>query len=99
MAADRQLVTGHLTALKNLLVKYDIPHKIYRGSMGSFRVQNEGFETARQLQAGILVLLGSSAFTLLDYLIGLPEEKIIKQSKDTAILVVNPRRETYLFCE
>jgi len=82
-----------------MLTKYGISHKIYKGSLGSFRIQNEGFEAAGQMQAGLLVLLGSSAFTVLDYLIGLPEEKIVKRSETFGVLVVNPRRETYLVCE
>jgi len=32
-------------------------------------------------------------------IIGLPEEKIVRQARGLAVLVVNPRRETYLVCE
>ncbi len=97
--SDRRRVAGHLSAMKNLLSKYGIPHKVYRGSVGSMRIHLEGFETAIQLQAGMMVLLGSSAITLLDLLIGLPEEKIVKNAENFGVLVVNPRRETYLVCE
>jgi hypothetical protein len=44
-------------------------------------------------------LLGSSFITLLDLLIGLPEEKIVKKADHFAVLVINPKRETYLVCE
>jgi hypothetical protein len=96
---NRKLVAGHLTSLKNMLVKYQIVHKIYRGTLNSLRIHNEGFEASIQLHAGMLVLLGSSSFTILDLLIGLPEEKIIRRAGTLAVLVVNPRRETYLVCE
>jgi hypothetical protein len=99
LESDRRRVAGHLSAMKNLLTKYGIKHKVYRGTVGSLRVHLEGFDTANQLDAGMMVLLGSSAITLLDLLIGLPEEKIIKKAEQFAVLIVNPRRETYLVCE
>lgn len=99
LKSNRQMVAGNLSALKKMLVKYGISHKIYRGSSNSLGIQNEGYEAANQLHAGMLVLLGSSAFTLLDLILGLPEEKIVRRAKEMAVLVVNPRRETYLVCE
>jgi hypothetical protein len=98
-ASNKRMVAGHLTSLKNMLVKYNVSHKIYRGSLNSLRIHNEGLETAIQLHAGLLVLLGSSVITLLDMLIGLPEKKIINRAKNMSILVINPRKETYLVCE
>jgi len=95
----REQVTSNLTAIKKNLLKYGINHKIYRGSRGSLGIHNEGFEAASRLHAGMMVLLGSSVFTLLDLILGLPEEKIVRRAKETAILVINPRRETYLVCE
>jgi len=97
--SNRQLVAGHLSALKNMLTRYKVTHKIYRGTLNSLRVHHEGFEAAEQLHAGMLVLLGSSFITLLDLLIGLPEEKIVKKADHFAVLVINPKRETYLVCE
>ncbi len=97
--ASRQQVAGLLTALKNLLTKSAIPHKIYRGSRSSLSIHEEGLATAKQLDAGLLVLLGSSTVTLLDLVLGLPEAKIIRRAGPLPVLVVNPRRETYLVCE
>jgi hypothetical protein len=96
---NRKLVEGHLSALKAMLTRYKVTHKIYRGAMNSLRVHHEGFEAAEQLHAGMLVLLGSSFITLIDILIGLPEEKIVKKADHFAVLVINPKRETYLVCE
>ena len=97
--SSRQMIAGHLSALKTVLSKYKVEHKIYRGTAGSMRVHLEGFDTAGQLEAGMLVLLGSSSVTILDLLIGLPEEKIVKKADRFAVLVINPKRETYLVCE
>jgi nucleotide-binding universal stress UspA family protein len=98
-AESRKQVNVHLNSLKRLLVKSEIPHKIYRGSRGSLAIQEEALETAAELGADMMILLGSSYITWLDRLIGLPEAKIIRKAATLPILVVNPRRETYLVCD
>jgi nucleotide-binding universal stress UspA family protein len=98
-ADSRKQVNVHLNALKRLLVKSEIPHKIYRGSRGSLSIQQEALETASELGADMMILLGSSYITWLDRLIGLPEAKIIRKAAALPVLVVNPRRETYLVCD
>lgn len=95
----RHDVAKHLHSLKKLLAKTNVPHKIYKGSRGSLSIQREALDTALQLNAGLLILLGSSYITWLDRLIGLPEEKIIRSAGKLPVLVVNPRRETYLVCD
>ncbi|HOY50169.1 MAG TPA: universal stress protein [Prolixibacteraceae bacterium] len=96
---DRQQVTSLLAALKNLLTRAGVAHKIYKGNRSSLSVHNEGLAVAQQVEAGLFLLLGSSTVTLLDLLLGLPEEKIVKHAGNIPVLVVNPRRETYLVCE
>ena len=96
---ERQQVTSLMAALKTLLTRAGIAHKIYRGTRGSLSIHREGLQTAHLLEAGLFLLLGSSAITLLDLLLGLPEEKIVRHAGSVPVLVVNPRRETYLVCE
>ena len=96
---NRRLVTGNVSMIRKNLAKYGIQHRIYQGSRSSLRIQDEGFEAATLLHAGMRVLLGSSVITVLDMMIGLPEEKIVRHARSLAVLVVNPRRETYLVCE
>ncbi len=96
---SRKQIANHLNSLKKLLIKSAVPHKIYRGSRGSFSIQQEALETAGKLGADLMILLGSSYITWLDRLIGLPEEKIIRRAGMLPVLIVNPRRETYLVCD
>ena len=97
--ANQRLVSSHLLSFKKMLTRSGIIFKIYKGTRNSLGIHIEGLEAAFQLQANLMILLGSSTVTLLDLFIGLPEEKIIKRSEDLPVLVVNPRRETYLVCE
>jgi hypothetical protein len=96
---SQKAVAGHLHSLKKLLTKSNVTHSIYKGSRGSLSIQREVLETSGQLSADLMILLGSSFVTWLDLLIGLPEEKIIRQAGNLPVLVVNPRRETYLVCD
>lgn len=96
---SRKNIAAHLHSLKKLLVKSEVPHKIYRGERGSLSIQREAVETAGTLKADLLIILGSSFVTWLDLLIGLPEEKIIKSAGNLPVLIVNPKRETYLVCD
>ena len=95
----RKSIAAHLMSFKNHLTKTGVTHKIYKGSKGSLAIQREAFETAQAFRADLMILLGSSYVTWLDLLIGLPEEKIIKKANDFPVLIVNPKRETYLLCE
>ena len=96
---SRKEVDAHLRSLKNLLGKTNIGHKIYKGNHGSMSVQREALETAGLLGADLIILLGSTYLTWLDRLLGLPEEKIIRKAGNLPVLLVNPRRETYLVCD
>lgn len=95
----RKMVASHLNALKRLVVKSGVAHKLYKGSHGSLSVQQEALATAGDLNADLLILLGSSYITWLDRLIGLPEEKTLRNAGSLPVLLVNPRRETYLVCD
>jgi hypothetical protein len=97
--ANQRLVTAHLWSLKKMLTKSGVSLKIIKGTRSSLGIHNEGLSAAFQLQADLLILLGSSTITILDLLVGLPEEKMIKKAAGLPVLVVNPRRETYLVCE
>lgn len=92
-------VTQTMVTLKKMAEKSGIPHKIYRGTAGSLRIYNEGLEAARELGGNLMLLLGSSTITILDLILGLPEAKIVRKADGMPVLVVNPRRETYLVCE
>ncbi len=98
-ASNRQLVGRNLALLKKMLQRYGVGHRIVRGTQNSLGINRESLHAARETGAGMLVLLGSSAITFLDYLLGLPEAKIVSEARGLPVLIVNPRRETYLVCE
>lgn len=103
-ASDKGKEVQHLVAknaflAKNLFMKFKIEHRIFKGSKSSFRNSFEALQLAQTSNSNLLIILGSSSITPLDWLIGLPERKIVKQAVDLPVLIVNPRKDNYLLCD
>jgi len=79
--------------------EFGITHKIYKGGKSSLRNVFEALEMALVSDCNLFVMLGSSSITPLDYLIGLPERKILKQAGKLPVMVINPRRDNYILCD
>lgn len=94
-----QQVTKNVVLTKKLFLKFDIEHKIFRGTKSSFRNTFEALELAHSSKSDLLIILGSSTITPLDLLIGLPERKIIKRAEDLPVLIINPRKDNYILCD
>lgn len=84
---------------QKLYQKFSIKHTIYKGSKSSFRNSHEALEHALASDCNLFVMLGSSNITPLDYLIGLPERKTIREAGKLPVLVINPRRDNYILCD
>lgn len=96
---EQQQVAKNAFYAKKLFLKFKIEHRIFKGIKSSFRNSFEALELAKSSNCDLLIILGSSSVTPLDWLIGLPERKIIKQAADLPILIVNPRKDNYLLCD
>lgn len=103
-AADKgkemqKMVGQNILLTKKLFNKFNIQHKIYKGKKSSLGNAFEAHELAKSSESDLLVILGSSTITPLDWLIGLPERKIIRDAKNLPVLFVNPRMDNYILCE
>jgi len=97
---EMQKMVGHNILLaKKLFNKFQIRHKVYKGIKSSLGNAFEALELAKSSESDLLVILGSSTITPLDWLIGLPERKIIKQAEQLPVLFINPRRDNYILCD
>lgn len=97
--SNQRAVIRNLELTKKLYTKFDIHHKVYRGTKSSFRNVFETLDFALASDCNLMVMLGSSAITPLDRIIGLPEEKIIKKAGNLPVLVINPRKDNYIMCD
>jgi len=96
---DQNGVAKNVLLTKKLYQKFSIEHKIYKGTRSSFRNSYEALEMAHASDCNLFVMLGSSSVTPLDYLVGLPERKIIKRAGKLPVMVINPRRDNYILCD
>jgi hypothetical protein len=87
----------HLT--RKLYTKFTIQHKVYKGTKSSFRNSFEALDLALASDCNLLIILGSSAITPLDLLIGLPERKIVQGAGNLPVLIINPRKDNYILCD
>jgi hypothetical protein len=92
-------VAKNVALTKTLYGKFNIKHKVFKGSKSSFRNAFEALDFAKSSNSDVFVLLASSTITPIDYLVGLPERKIIKHAENLAVLVVNPKRDNYVLCD
>lgn len=96
---SQKQVAQNVSLAKKLYVKFNISHKLFKGRKSSLQNSFEALEFALSEKADLLILLGSSVITPLDWLIGLPERKIIRNAGNLPVLLVNPRRDNYILCD
>ena len=92
-------VAKNVVLTKKLYKKFNIQHKIFKGIRSSLGNSFEALDFAKSSRADVFIILASSTITPLDYLVGLPERKIIKKSGKLAVLVINPKRDNYVLCD
>lgn len=95
----KQNVAKNVVLSRKLYDKFNIHHTVYKGSKSSFRNSFEVLDHALASDCNLFVLLGSSSITPLDYLVGLPERKIISKAGKLPVMVINPRRDNYILCD
>lgn len=96
---EKQKVARNVKLCTKLNRKFDVKHTVYRGQKSSLGNAFEALEFALASDCNLLVILASSSITPLDYLIGLPEHKIIKRAGNLPVLVINPRKDNYILCD
>lgn len=95
----QQQVARNVNLAKKLYLKLNIRHKLFKGRKSSLQNSFEALDFALSENADLLIILGSSVITPLDWLIGLPERKIIRNAGNLPVLLVNPRRDNYILCD
>lgn len=96
---EQRQVAKNVVLTRKIYKKFNISHKVYKGQKSSWRNAFEALEFAHSSGCNLFVVLGSTAVTPLDYLIGLPERKIIKLANGLPVLYINPRRDNYVLCD
>ena len=92
-------VAKNLVFAKRLYRKFKLNYKIFKGTKSSLGNAFESLDLALTSGSDLLIILGSSTITPLDWLVGLPERKIVKKAGTLPVLIVNPRIDNYILCD
>jgi hypothetical protein len=96
---EQKLMSKNTDFIKLFFKNTQVDYRLESGRSSSWGILSEGLERAKTAQAGLLIFAGSTYVSLLDKLIGLPEQKILKKAGTLPVLIINPRRELYVMCE
>jgi len=89
----------NLNFFKKFLSSLNVRHHEVAGKSSSWGICNEAIVKADELNGDVLIFSGSSAISLIDLLIGLPEKKIIRKAGHLPILMINPRKDICVLCD
>lgn len=96
---SQRQIAQNVMLIKKLFQKTGVNHKLLKGEKSSLNNSFEALNFAINSDTDLLVVLGSSVITPLDWIIGLPERKIIHKAGQIPVLLVNPRRDNYILCD
>ncbi len=89
----------NLNFLKKFLSSLYVKHFFVEGKTTSWGIFNETLTRAPEWNGEVLILAGSKYISLIDLVIGLPEEKIIRKAGNLPILIINPRKDNCVLCD
>lgn len=96
---NRQQILKNIVFAKKLFYKFNIVHKILKGKKSSLNIVFEALDFAINSKADLIIILSSSTLTPLDYVVGLPERKIVKLAQNLPVLIINSRKDNYILCD
>ena len=89
----------NLIFIKKFLSSLNIKHQFIPAESNSWGIFSETLTKASEWDGDVMIFAGSTNISLIDLLIGLPEEKIIKKAGDLPILIINPLKDICILCD
>ena len=96
---QKNRLTRNVEFFKKFLSSLNVRYSLVEGKSTSWGIWNETLTNAKIWQGDAMIVSGSSSFSLLDLLIGLPEKKIIRQAGYLPVLMINPRKDICVLCD
>ncbi len=92
-------VKTNLSFMQKLLTNLKVSFELTEGNSGSWGICSQTLRDASRWNGDVMIFVGSTYITLIDRIIGLPEEKIVKSSGNIPILIINPLRDVCVLCD
>jgi hypothetical protein len=97
--AEALAVKSHVASMQRLFQRLNVNSDVTEGKSGSWGICGETLSNARGWNGDVFIFAGSRYISLLDRLIGLPEQKIVKRAGNLPVLIINPTREGCVLCD
>jgi hypothetical protein len=92
-------VTINANFFKKFLSSLYVRNQLIAGRSSSWGIVNETLSRAGEWEGDSMIFSGSSAITLIDLIIGLPEKKIVSNAGNLPIMLINPRKDICMMCD
>lgn len=90
---------NNLRFIKKFLSSLYVKHHFTPGKSNSWGIFMETLIHANEWNGDVMILAGSMNISLIDWIIGLPEEKIISKAGNLPILIINPQKDNCVLCD
>ncbi len=95
---DRTL-KNNLSFIQKFFSNLNVRHRFVAGESSSWGIFNETLTHAAVWNGDVMSFAGSTYISLIDLIIGLPEEKIVRKAGNLPILIINPRKDVCILCD
>lgn len=96
---DEAKLIRNVGFFEKFLNSLHVRHQLVAGKSSSWGICKETLNRSAEWKGDLMIFSGSSSITLLDLLIGLPEKRIVLQSGNLPIMLINPRKDICMMCD
>ena len=89
----------NIAFFRTLFQKLNIQYEILRAQKTGIDIGLEALYFALENKYDLFITLGSELTNPLEIIFGLPEKKIIKNAGNLPVLIINPRKDSYVLCD
>lgn len=89
----------NIESLERVMRSFGLKAKYTKGRKSSFGLPREALLRAKAQQSDLLIIAASQKLTLIDWWLGLPEAKLIKQAEGLPVLCINPSQDMIALCD
>jgi hypothetical protein len=96
---QEKILKNNLSFIQKFFSNLNVRHRLIAGKSSSWGIFNETLNHAPDWNGDVMSFAGSTYISLIDLIIGLPEEKIVRKAGNLPILIINPRKDVCILCD
>lgn len=92
-------ISKSMTFMQKLFHNLNVSHRFIAGKSSSWGIFKETLSISAAVDGNVMIFAGSTYISLIDRIIGLPEQKIVSRAGRLPVLLINPKREACVLCD